>query len=310
MKKTDLQMRGQKIGMAFAMVLAVLLLLFPVTVHAEGELQVTELSAQGEITSDVNVRKGPSTDYDKIGTVRVGETIPVTGETADGWYRVTYQGQEGYIYGKYMTVQQTEPPADNNPQDGDGTAPGELPEKEGGFSALKLVAIVFIIIVIIIMIFLTIRSMRQTVDEDDSYEDDEDEYEDEEDYEDEDDEDGEDYEDDSDEEEIEDDGEDAGEEDTEEETAPESSMQKQSKSEPYVLREEDYQLHIDPKYFEDEPVPQPECVTGYLKKKQEEEELEKKKEEEKASSGDLQKAMDKLQELQEELERLKKNSKE
>ena len=303
MKKTDLQMRGQKIGMAFAMVLAVLLLLFPVTVHAEGELQVTELSAQGEITSDVNVRKGPSTDYDKIGTVRVGETIPVTGETADGWYRVTYQGQEGYIYGKYMTVQQTEAPADNNPQDGDGTAPGELPEKEGGFSALKLVAIVFIIIVIIIMIFLTIRSMRQTVDEDDSYEDDEDE--DEEDYEDEDyeddDEDGEDLEDDSDEEEI---------EDTEEETAPESSTQKQSKSEPYVLREEDYQLHIDPKYFEDEPVPQPECVTGYLKKKQEEEELEKKKEEEKASSGDLQKAMDKLQELQEELERLKKNSKE
>ncbi len=294
MKKTDLQMRGQKIGMAFAMVLAVLLLLFPVTVHAEGELQVTELSAQGEITSDVNVRKGPSTDYDKIGTVRVGETIPVTGETADGWYRVTYQGQEGYIYGKYMTIQQTEAPADNNPQDGDGTAPGELPEKEGGFSALKLVAIVFIIIVIIIMIFLTIRSMRQTVDEDDSYEDDEDEYEDEEDYEDEDDE----------------DGEDAGEEDTEEETAPESFTQKQSKSEPYVLREEDYQLHIDPKYFEDEPVPQPECVTGYLKKKQEEEELEKKKEEEKASSGDLQKAMDKLQELQEELERLKKNSKE
>lgn len=292
MKKTDLQMRGQKIGMVFAMVLAVLLLLFPVTVHAEGELQVTELSAQGEITSDVNVRKGPSTDYDKIGTVRVGETIPVTGETADGWYRVTYQGQEGYIYGKYMTVQQTEPPADNNPQDGDGTAPGELPEKEGGFSALKLVAIVFIIIVIIIMIFLTIRSMRQTVDEDDSYEDDEDEYEDEEDYEDD------------------EDGEDTGEEDTEEETAPESSTQKQSKSEPYVLREEDYQLHIDPKYFEDEPVPQPECVTGYLKKKQEEEELEKKKEEEKASSGDLQKAMDKLQELQEELERLKKNSKE
>lgn len=293
MKKTDLQMRGQKIGMALAMVLAVLLLLFPVTVHAEGELQVTELSTQGEITSDVNVRKGPSIDYDKIGTVRVGETIPVTGETADGWYRVTYQGQEGYIYGKYMTVQQTEPPADNNPQDGDGTAPGELPEKAGGFSALKLVAIVFIIIVIIIMIFLTIRSMHQTVDED---EDEDDEDEDEEDYED--------YGDDD------EDGEDAGEEDTEEETAPESSVQKQSKSEPYVLREEDYQLHIDPKYFEDEPVSQLECVTGYLKKKQEEEELEKKKEEEKASSGDLQKAMDKLQELQEEIERLKKNSKE
>lgn len=312
MRKTDLQMRGQKTGMAFAMVLAVLLLLFPVTVHAEGEFQVTELSAQGEITSDVNVRKGPGTDYDKIGTVRVGETIPVTGETADGWYRVTYQGQEGYIYGKYMSVQQTGESADDNPPNGDGTSSGEPEEEEGHFSALKLVAIVFIIIVIIIMIFLTIRSMRQTVDEDDSYEDDGDEYEDEDDYEGEDDEyeddveDGEDYEDDGDEKEIEDDGK----EDTEEETVSESSTQKQSKSEPYVLREEDYQLHIDPKYFEDEPVPQPECVTGYLKKKQEEEELEKKKEEEKASSGDLQKAMDKLQELQEEIEKLKKNSKE
>ncbi len=317
MKKTDLQMRGQIIGTVLAAFLAVLFLLFPMTVHAEGEFQVTELSAQGEITSDVNVRKGPSTDYDKIGTVRVGETILVTGETADGWYRVTYQGQEGYIYGKYMSVQQTELPADNNPQDGDDTTPGEPPEEEGGFSALKLVALVFIIIVIIIMIFLTIRSMRQMDDEDDS-DDEDDDYEEEEDYEGEDDDEygddtGDDeYEDDAgddddyeeDEEEIEDDGE----EDTGDSTVSGSPAQKQAKSEPYVLREEDYQLHIDPKYFEDEPVAQPECVTGYLKKKQEEEELERKKEEEKASSGDLQKAMDKLQELQEELERLKKNN--
>lgn len=313
MMKTDLQMRGRKIWMTLAAFLTVFFLLFPVTVHAEGEFQVTELSAQGEITSDVNVRKGPSTDYDKIGTVRVGETIPVTGETADGWYRVTYQGQEGYIYGKYMSVQQTETPSDNNPQDGEGTAPGEPEEEEGHFSALKLVAIVFIIIVIIIMIFLTIRSMRQTDDGDEDEEDEEDD----EDYEDDEDddeysddtEDDEDYGDDSDEDEIEDDNEDTGEE-TEDENTLGSSTKKQSKSEPYVLREEDYQLHIDPKYFEDEPVAQPECVTGYLKKKQEEEELEKKKEEEKASSGDLQKAMDKLQELQEEIEKLKKNRKE
>ncbi len=76
----------------------------PVTALADNEAAITKMTAQGEIISDVNVRKGPGTDYEKIGTVREGDIVTVTGQSHDGWYRIEYQGAEGFIYGQYMTV--------------------------------------------------------------------------------------------------------------------------------------------------------------------------------------------------------------
>lgn len=262
---------------------------FPITALADEEITVTELSATGEITSDVNVRKGPSTDYEKIGTVRAGETVTVTGESHDGWYRIKFQGGEGFVYGKYMTIVSTAVDAESA-ENADGQQE-ILDESEEnihlGAGIFKTAAIVVIIAVIIVMIILTLKSMRhddaEGDDDSDEYDDDEedddsDEYDDEEE-----DEESEDYEDDS--EEYEDD--------------------KRKSPKPIVIREEDYQLHIDPKYFEDEPIAQPDCVTGYLQKKQQEEEEQKAKENQE-NSGDLQQAMDKLKELQEEIEKLKK----
>ena len=262
---------------------------FPITALADEEITVTELSATGEITSDVNVRKGPSTDYEKIGTVRAGETVTVTGESYDGWYRIEFQGGEGFVYGKYMTIVSTVVDAESA-ENADGQQE-ILDESEEnihlGAGIFKTAAIVVIIAVIIVMIILTLKSMRhddaEGDDDSDEYDDDEedddsDEYDDEEE-----DEESEDYEDDS--EEYEDD--------------------KRKSPKPIVIREEDYQLHIDPKYFEDEPIAQPDCVTGYLQKKQQEEEEQKAKENQE-NSGDLQQAMDKLKELQEEIEKLKK----
>lgn len=260
---------------------------FSTTVYAETEDNVTEMSAQGEITSDVNVRKGPGTDYDKIGAVREGNIVTITGKSHDGWYRIEYEGETGFVYGQYVSVLSAEQEGsapegsasdETAPEETDINEPAEEEEEtDSGFPVgiLKLTAVSVIIAVIIIMIFLTIKSLRQAEEE----EDDEDEYdEDEEEYREED-EDGE----------AEEDG-----ADTQKQPAvkPEQTI---------IIREEDYQLHIDPKYFEDEPVAQPDYVTGYLKKKQEEE-AENKEE----HSGELQKAMDKLQELQEEIEKLKK----
>lgn len=291
----------------------------PVTVLADNEAEITEMAAQGEIISDVNVRKGPGTDHEKIGTVREGDIVTVTGQSHDGWYRIEYQGAEGFIYGQYMTVIST---VSEEPEQ---TAAIEQQEETAGsgeegarfdFGVLKAAAAVVIIVVIIVMIFLTLRSMRQA--EEDMEDDEDDEDYDDEDYDDEDDEndDNDDYD---------DDGEDYGDDDADEENEEERALGKGRKKQTgkkkpqqeqpvkvetvkidpktIVIREEDYQLHIDPKYFEDEPIAQPDCVTGYLQKKQQEEEEQKNRE----SSGDLQKAMDKLQELQEEIEKLKKN---
>lgn len=299
------------------------------TTVQEADVSVDEYTAQGEIITDVNVRKGPSTDYEIIGTVRTGDTVSVTGETHDHWYRVEYEGQTGYIFGDYVKV--SEAAASMEPQ-GDGTENGEQPdgemEPEDGKrpGIVKIIAIVLLIVLIMVLIFLTIRSMLRGDekgrrgaygdDVDDDYGDDDEDDESDDIYEDEDDEFGEEddvdedvYADEDDDADDESDDADVEDDDDDEEDADEDERDNRTaKPQTFILREEDYQLHIDPKYFEDEPVAQPECVTGYLKKKQEEEEAAQ-AQAEKEKEGDLQKAMDKLQELQEELERLKKNSK-
>lgn len=270
---------------------------FPITALADEEITVTELSATGEITSDVNVRKGPSTDYEKIGTVRAGETVTVTGESHDGWYRIEFQGTEGFVYGQYMTIVSTAVDAESvENADGQQVTLEETEEESHlGTGIFKTAAIVVIIAVIIVMIILTLKSMRHDDAEgdDEEEEDDSDEYDDEEEDDDSDEYDDDEYEDDDDDDEYDDVEEGKGDNDI-----------KKNAPKPIVIREEDYQLHIDPKYFEDEPIAQPDCVTGYLQKKQQEE--EQKANENQENSGDLQQAMDKLKELQEEIEKLKK----
>lgn len=283
---------------------------FSVTVQAaETEGNVKEVQAQGEITSDVNVRKGPGTDYDKIGTVREGDIVAITGESHDGWYRIEYDGGTGFIYGQYVSVLSGEPetsaPEETPGEDTEGNEPAAEEEDESASrfpsGLFKLIAVVVIIAVIIVMIFLTIRSLRQNEEEEDGYGEEEDEYEDEyededgDEYEDEDEDDGEEYDSDNEDDEDREDGADRADRQNPSALKPEQTV---------IIREEDYQLHIDPKYFEDEPIAQPDYVTGYLKKKQEEAEAEAESKEE--HSGELQKAMDKLQELQEEIEKLKK----
>ena len=47
-------------------------------------------------TGTLNVRSGPSTEYDKVGTLHSGRVVQVL-ETLEGWYRI----EEGYISSEY-----------------------------------------------------------------------------------------------------------------------------------------------------------------------------------------------------------------
>ena len=52
-----------------------------------------------------NLRSGPGSDYDLLGTVYYGEEFGRTGITSDGsWSRVIYQEQEVFIYSSFITV--------------------------------------------------------------------------------------------------------------------------------------------------------------------------------------------------------------
>lgn len=60
------------------------------------EPKVEEKSGTVTVTEGANVRKGPGTDYEKLGLAYVGTELTVTGKTGD-WYEVKFEGQTGYI---------------------------------------------------------------------------------------------------------------------------------------------------------------------------------------------------------------------
>lgn len=52
----------------------------------------------------VNVRKGPGTETDVIGELEQGETIFAVELTPEGWYRVVYGGETGYVREDFLAV--------------------------------------------------------------------------------------------------------------------------------------------------------------------------------------------------------------
>ena len=187
-------------------------------------------------------RKGPGTDYEKIGTVRAGDTVTVTGQSHDGWYRIEFQGTEGFVYGQYMTIVSTvaDPGNPENVQEQQADPEETEEDTHLGTGIFKTAAIVVIIAVIIVMIILTLKSMRHddTADSDDDEEDDDsEEYED-----DEEDDDSDDYDDDSEEYDDEEDGDSEEYNDDEREDATDV---KNKKTTPNMNREDNYPIHIE-----------------------------------------------------------------
>lgn len=73
----------------------------------EAAFTVTELSAIKYAKQSVNVRKGPSADYEKLGGLSINQKVTVTGQADTGWYRIEYNGVEGYVSDKYLTDEKT-----------------------------------------------------------------------------------------------------------------------------------------------------------------------------------------------------------
>lgn len=55
------------------------------------------------ITGSVNVRTGPGKSYKDIGTLHKGDTVIVY-EEKDGWYRIEFEGQEGWFNASYAEI--------------------------------------------------------------------------------------------------------------------------------------------------------------------------------------------------------------
>ena len=66
----------------------------------------SELPATGKIkvAETVNIRKSCSETADKVGTAFPGETLEIVMQQADGWTRVKYNGQTGYVKTEVLKV--------------------------------------------------------------------------------------------------------------------------------------------------------------------------------------------------------------
>ncbi len=61
----------------------------------------------GEVTgSVVNLREAPTTEAQVLTSVAQGGTVAVLGEENDGWYKISYDGDVGYMSADYVEVKQ------------------------------------------------------------------------------------------------------------------------------------------------------------------------------------------------------------
>ena len=93
------------------------------------------------VTSDVNIRSGPGTNYDKLGEAKEGTTLTATGVSDDGkWYRISYDGKEGYVNRKLVSASgfsseksgKLEVISDANIRSGPGTSYDKIGEAKEG----------------------------------------------------------------------------------------------------------------------------------------------------------------------------------
>lgn len=64
----------------------------------------TDLTSKGKVTikEAVNVRKSASTSADKLGMAYKGETYELIMEQADGWCKIKYKGEVGYVKTEFV----------------------------------------------------------------------------------------------------------------------------------------------------------------------------------------------------------------
>ena len=81
---------------------------------------VTAASGTVYATGDVNVRQSPSTSGAVLGVASAGDALTVTGKTADNWYRINYNGRDGYVSGKYVSSEKSGSKADSKVSESSG----------------------------------------------------------------------------------------------------------------------------------------------------------------------------------------------
>lgn len=93
-------------------------------------------------TTEVNVRSSYSTSSSRIGSLQKGQSVTRTGIGSNGWSRVTYNGQTGYINSQYLTTTKPAEDLTTQPSTEPSAEPSTPPEETTNDAKLKSLSIV------------------------------------------------------------------------------------------------------------------------------------------------------------------------
>ena len=101
--------------------------------EAASDTPETEKSVTTEADSSIlyasgnlNIRTGAGTDSDVMGTFAPGDKVTVLGDAGDGWTKVSYNGQTGYVSSNYLTQNKTEATQGSTDSSSGSTSTGQV----------------------------------------------------------------------------------------------------------------------------------------------------------------------------------------
>lgn len=83
----------------------------------EPTYSVADMNKTMYVKQSVNLRSGPSSDYDKIGSLTTNQEVVVTGQADTGWYRIDYNDGVAFVSNNYLSDVKVE--VNNTPSDDD-----------------------------------------------------------------------------------------------------------------------------------------------------------------------------------------------
>lgn len=116
------------------------------TVEPEAPSYTVEaMSATLYAQQAANVRSGPSTDYEVIGSLSLNKEVVVTGKASTGWYRISYNGGEGFVanslLGSEKVVVQTPAPSTTPAASETPTPTNDGPKERWEYTEAELIQI-------------------------------------------------------------------------------------------------------------------------------------------------------------------------
>ena len=72
--------------------------------YSDENVTVSDVNKTMYVTaSTLNMRDSWTSSSTQVGTLSYGESVTVTGECSNGWYRISYDGHTAYVSGRYLS---------------------------------------------------------------------------------------------------------------------------------------------------------------------------------------------------------------